>query len=456
MPSLSNHDALVVDFYELTMAAGYLHHGYNPVVTFELFVRYLPDARNYLVAAGIRQAVDYILDLKFDKDEIAYLKSIPALKGATEKFFEFLSTFKFSGDVWAVEEGEILFANEPILQIRAPLIEAQLLETFLLTSINFQTMIASKAARVVQAAQSDGRERLVMEFGSRRAHGPGASVLAARAAFLAGCDGTSNVLAGYEFNIPVFGTTAHSWTLAFESEQDAFRKYNAVFPDNTVYLIDTFDVIQGLNRAIAIGKKFAGIRIDSGDLEKQSKQVRKILDENNYQDSRIILSGDLNEYRIRELVEAGTPVDSFGVGTQIATSADAPYLAGVYKLVERESDDQKIYLAKFSEDKMMLPGRKQVFRYFDGHGMMRNDEITLFSEARKGKQIKPLLNAVIVNGDMQGEFPELSTIRKKVKERMKTLPEELKSIDSQAKYRVDVSSTIKGLTKKLIKQESKS
>ena len=336
------HQSLAVDLYELTMAAGYFHHNYNPTVTFELFVRKLPITRNYLIASGIEQAVKYVASLKFSNEEINYIKSLPVMKDVKPDFFEYLREYKFSGNVFGLKEGELVFGDEPILQIQAPLIEAQILETFLLTTINFQTAVASKASRVVQAAQSDGKFRTILEFGSRRAHGPEAGVLAARAAYIAGCAGTSNVLAGCRYEIPLYGTAAHSWTLAFDNELQAFKKYSEVFPDSSVYLIDTFNTLEGAKRAAETGYKVLGVRIDSGDLETSSKDVRKILDANGLSDTIIVLSGDLNEHKIENLVKNNTPVDSFGVGTQLATSEDAPSLSVVYKLVEVEKDNRSL------------------------------------------------------------------------------------------------------------------
>ncbi len=448
MPPQIPHVSLLVDLYELTMAAGYFRHNHNPTVTFELFIRKLPPNRNYLIAAGIEQSLQYIQNLRFSDEEIDYLKALPSLQGIESAFFDYLSSFRFSGNVYGLEEGSLFFPQEPVLQIQAPLIEAQILETFLLTTVNFQSMIASKSARVVHASQSDGKKRVLMEFGSRRAHGAGASVLAARAAYLAGFAGTSNVLAGYEYGIPVFGTTAHSWTLAFDSEQEAFEKYREVFPDNTIYLIDTFDIDRAIQKALNIGKDFFGVRIDSGNLEENSKKVRKILDENGYTNSKIVLSGDLNEYKIDQLVTAGTPVDAFGVGTQVATSADAPYLAGVYKLVERNENGEKIYRAKFSEDKKMLPGRKQVYRIYDDFGKMLSDEIQLVDEPEPANS-EPLLKPLLENGFPVHALPTLEKARVKVQEQFQKMPVELQAIHRKVEYPVGVSGRIMTLSDNL-------
>jgi nicotinate phosphoribosyltransferase len=260
----------------------------------------------------------------------AFLRRLPVFAHLPDDFFRFLSGFRFEGDVWGVPEGTLVFANEPILQVRAPLPQAQLVETFLLSLIHFQTLVATKASRVVEAAC--GRE--VIDFGTRRAHGPEAGVIAARASFIGGCIGTSNVCAAKEFGIPVFGTAAHSWTLAFDSEQEAFADYHATFPDSTILLVDTYDTLQGIRNALPLGKALKGVRLDSGDLLGSSREVRRILDDAGLTETKILASGDLNEYKVRALVEASAPIDLFGVGTEMVTSKDQPSLGAVYKLVE--------------------------------------------------------------------------------------------------------------------------
>ncbi len=444
--------ALMVDLYELTMAAGYFHHNYNPTVTFELFSRYLPENRNYLIVAGIEEAIEFIGNLSFSKDEIKYLKSLKVMKNVKPEFFEYLAKFSFSGNVYAVNEGEIIFANEPILQVQAPLIEAQILETYLLSVINLQTMIASKSSRIVNAANSDGKLRGVMEFGSRRAHGPEAGVYAARAAYIAGCVGTSNVLAGYKFGIPVYGTAAHSWTLAFDSELEAFKKYSEVFPDSSIYLIDTFDTLEGAKHATQTGFNFNGVRIDSGDLELQSKKVRKILDDNGFKNSKIILSGDLNEYKIDKLVKNKTPVDSFGVGTQLATSADAPSLPVVYKLVEVKKGNDRIFRAKTSPHKIMYPGRKQVFRVIN-NGRFEKDTVDL-AEENKSVKGKKLLHQWMLNGKQVKDYPSLENIKTYVNENLKLLPRNLLDIYNKVEYKVEFSGRLNSLLKNIQRQHN--
>ncbi len=345
--------ALLVDLYELTMAAGYFEHGMDFSATFELFVRSIPDERSYLVAAGVDDALDYLEALHFSEDELRYLQTLPAFRGVTDDFFEYLKKFRFTGDVVGVPEGTIVFGEEPILQVTAPIAEAQIVETYLLSVINFETLIASKAARVVHAAAG----RTVLEFGTRRAQGPEAGLRAARAAYVGGCDATSNVEAGHLYGIPVAGTAAHSWTQAFPTERQGFEALLEVFPDTGVLLIDTYDDLVGAETAATLGKKFSGVRLDSGDLLRKSREVRDILDLHGLQAVKIIGSGDLNEYRIEKLVHAGAPIDSFGVGTDLATSRDVPALSVVYKLVETERNGQVEYKAKFSEEKVYCPGR---------------------------------------------------------------------------------------------------
>lgn len=354
--------ALYTDLYQLTMAAGYwMADKTSETATFELFVRRLPPHRDYLVVCGLEQAIEYLTGLRFLDREIAYLKTLPQFEQAPNGFWDYLADFRFTGDLFAVPEGTVLFAGEPILTIRAPLIEAQIPETYLLSTIGFQTSIASKAARILTAAA--GRD--VVEFGSRRAHTPEAGCLAGRAAFLAGCAGTSNVEAGMRFAVPVFGTAAHSWILSFADESLAFRKLQELLGTRTVQLIDTYDTLEGARNAVSLGKPLWGVRLDSGDLLTLSKAVRLILNEAGLLETRIMATSDLDENAIAALVTAGAPIDVFGVGTSLTTSFDAPALSAVYKLVEIESQGETRYASKHSEGKRTLPGAKQVFRLPD-------------------------------------------------------------------------------------------
>jgi len=446
------NQSLVIDLYELTMSAGYFSNNYNHYSTFELFIREMPRNRSYLVNAGLDQAIEYLLNLNFTANDIDYLRSLKVFQQVNSKFWEYLEDFRFSGDVWGIPEGQIVFPGEPLLRVSAPIIEAQIVETFLLASYNFQTLIASKAARVVQAAQLDGKKRGVMEFGSRRAHGPQASVLAARASYIAGCIGTSNVLAGQRFKIPVFGTAAHSWTMAFPSEIEAFKSYYKVFPESTILLIDTYNIENGARNAVKTGSGIRGVRIDSGDLAVESSKVRKILDDAGMKDVTIVVSGDLNENKIRKLVEAGAPIDSFGVGTQLATSEDAPSLGGIYKLVEQEIDGKTRYRAKFSVNKATYPGKKQVFRLLDGSGKFIKDIIGLENDQISEKHIE-LLKPIIKKGKLIYHSPSMEEIRNFFQDNFKSLDRKFTSFDRPQTYPVTYSPNLTALFNSL-KEES--
>ncbi len=444
-----NEETLIVDLYELTMAAGYFEQQYNPTVTFELFIRELPEPRNYLVTAGLEQVIEYLQNLSFNSGQIEYLRNLPSFKNISQAFFDYLSTFHFSGNMYAIPEGTIVFANEPLIQIEAPLIEAQIVETYLLSMINFQTMVASKAARVIHAATSDGQQRGVMEFGSRRAHGPEASVLAARAAYLAGFMGTSNVLAGKRFDIPVLGTTAHSWTMAFESEEDAFRRYQDVFKEKATFLIDTYDTVQGVENAMKVADDFLAVRIDSGDLAEEARKIRKILDRNGRQEVKIILSSDLNEYKIQDMIRKQTPVDYFGVGTQVATSFDAPALQAVYKMVEIAAKDHVQYRAKFSRNKVTLPGRKQIWRFANrqvSHDLICN------SDEDYSNQAFPLIRQYIRKGKVIVDVPDVRQARRVVADHLQQLPQSLLSLTKKETYPVKISSKLMNILNSLKNQ----
>jgi nicotinate phosphoribosyltransferase len=425
--------ALMTDLYQLTMAAGYRLSGLHEEATFELFIRSMPENRSYLVASGLEQAVEYILGLAFDEGEVAWLRSLPPFQSLDDGFFRYLLEFRFSGDVWAVPEGTPVFDNEPLLQVRAPFPEAQLLETFLLSVFHVQTLVASKASRVVQAAGG----RSVLDFGTRRAHGPEAGVLAARAAYIGGCEGTSNLYAARAFGIPPVGTAAHSWTQAFASELEAFRRYNALFPESTVLLIDTYDTIQGASHAVRIGPGLKGVRIDSGDLLSQSRAVRKILDDAGLAETHIVVSGDLNEYKIRDLVEKGAPVDAFGVGTEMVTSRDQPALGMVYKLVEKQRGSGSEDCIKLSKEKETYPGRKQVWRLLDEQGNFLGDEIGLPGEPPSSPPAAvPLLAPVVTRGRRVGDFPDLEAVRRYAREQCSRLPSGSRGLDASDPYPV--------------------
>src|SRR5256712_2775354 len=325
---------LLTDLYELTMAAGYVQNRFEARATFELFVRHLPPRRNYLVAAGLEQALDFLQNVHFSAEEISYLRGLPVFRHVDDAFFDYLAGFRFSGDAWALPEGTIFFPDEPILRITAPIAEAQIIETSLLSILHFQTLIASKAARIITAAAG----RPVVEFGSRRAHGMEAGILAARAAFIGGCQGTSNTYSGRRFGIPVYGTQAHSWIMAHADEAEAFRDFLDVFPEQSTLLVDTYDVHAAIEKIMALCRKPGGVRLDSGDILADSLWVRRRLDRAGWTDVQIFASGDLDEDRIEDLLRSGARIDAFGVGTALSTSADSPAVGVIYKLGGVEMD----------------------------------------------------------------------------------------------------------------------
>ncbi len=411
-------NGLLTDLYQLTMAAGYYLAGKaGEKATFELFVRRLPANRNFLLAAGLTQAVDYLSNLSFTASEVDYLRALPQFQRVPADFFEMLRGLRFTGDVFAMREGTPFFPGEPILTVRAPLMEAQIVETYLLSVIGFQTLIASKAARVVESAGG----RSVVEFGTRRAHSPEAGVLAGRAAYIGGCLGTSNTLSGYRYGIPVFGTSAHSWVMSFESEIEAFERLQKMLGPGTVYLIDSYDTLQGARLAVSLGRPLWGVRLDSGNLVELSRAVRGILNDAGLSEAKIMATGDLNEYKILELVASGAPIDAFGVGTDLATSSDAPSIGVVYKIVELESASGRRYTAKFSEDKHTIPGAKQVFR-FDDH-----DLIALASECADASS-EALLRPVIVGGRVVQPLPDAAAAREYAAASLRRLPTACRSL----------------------------
>lgn len=412
-------EALQTDLYELTMAAAYFREGWQGRRAIcEAFVRRLPRGRRYLIAAGLERVLSYLETLRFDDDELDYLASTPALHEAFRMpgFRDYLRGLRFTGDVWAVPEGTAIFAGEPMIRVEAPLVEAQLVETFLLSAINHATSVASKAARIVLAAG----DAAVIEFGGRRTH-PEAAVDAARAAYLAGCVGTSNLEAGRRFGIPVFGTAAHMFTMAHPSELEAFRAYVATFPRTSTLLIDTYDTLEGArNAAKAAGPALRGVRLDSGDLLRLSREVRAILDEAGLQETRIVASGDLNETLIGRLRAERAPIDTYGVGTELVVSKDAPALGGVYKLVAIERDGRMEPSAKFSEGKVTWPGAKQIFRLMAG-GEMVGDELGLAHEAPPPGSA-PLLVQLMRAGRWVAPAESLEVMRTRARENLAALP----------------------------------
>lgn len=421
----------LTDLYELTMAAAYFENHVDAPATFELFIRNLPPNRGYLLAAGLEQALDYLEHLSFSSEQIDFLRCHPAFAHVGKDFFDFLRQMHFGGEVWAVAEGTPVFALEPLLRVTAPIIAAQIVETFLLATLTFETLIASKAARVVQSA--GGRQ--VIEFGSRRAHGPHAGVLAARAAYIGGCAGSSNVEAHYRFGVPSFGTLAHSFIMAYESEEQSFRDFTRVFPEHGVLLLDTYDTLAALDKVIATGLRPAGVRLDSGDLASLSREVRERLDRASLTATRIVASGDLDEVSIVALLAADAPIDIFGVGTALATSQDASSLGGVYKLVEFAGRPR----VKLSHNKVSYPGRKQVFRSME-NDTCAYDTVGLEGEALTGE---PLLVCVMRNGQRLARSPHVSEVRTRAAQSLLSLPLSVRGVENPASYSVRMSS---GLT----------
>ncbi len=438
--------SLFTDFYELTMCAAYFDNKNFETATFDLFIRRLPENRSYFLFAGLEEALGYLQSIKFTEEHLAYLK----VQGFKEDFLNYLRDFKFTGEVWAVPEGTLVFPNEPLLRITAPIIEAQLVETFLLNSINLQTMIATKASRVVQAA--DGKA--VIEFGLRREPGIDAGMKVARSSYIAGCQGTSNVLAGLAYGIPVFGTMAHSFIMSYPKEIDAFRAFAKTFPDKSTLLIDTYDDIAGAEKAAVVAKeleakgmRLGGVRLDSGDLAQTSKKVRKILDSQNLGYAKIFASGDLDEYRISELLSLDAPIDAFGVGTKMGTSADRPYLDGIYKLCETQTVDGEFApIMKLSKNKITLPGRKQVYRFRNGEGAFLKDVIALADEPAEGE---PMLKKVMEQGKLTDKLPSLEEIRVFAAENLAQLPQKFKALTNAPSYPVELSEKLQNLVEEL-------
>jgi nicotinate phosphoribosyltransferase len=438
--------SLFTDYYELTMCASYFDNKNFELATFDLFIRRLPENRSYFLFAGLEDVLQYVQNITFTDEHLAYLKK----QGFCQDFLSYLDDFKFTGEIWAVPEGTVSFPNEPLIRVTAPIIEAQLVETFLLNTINLQTMIATKAARVVHAAKG----KSVIEFGLRREPGIDAGMKVARSSYIAGCQGTSNVLAGQSYGIPVFGTMAHSFIMSYPKEIDAFRAFSKTFPDKSTLLIDTYDSMAGAEKAIIVAKeleakgfKLGGIRLDSGDLAQTSIKIRKILDSNNLEYVRIFASGDLDEFKVKQLLKDGATIDAFGVGTKMGTSADRPYLDVIYKLCETQTTkDSFSPIMKLSKDKNTLPGRKQVYRFFNGNGNFSKDIIALSDEAADGEA---LLVKVMENGNLTYDLPSLEQIRNAASDNLSKLPEEYRLLTNKVDYPVELSQKLQILIENL-------
>ena len=440
MPTPPARSGLLTDLYELTMAAGYVQTGFEGRATFELFTRSLPPRRNFLVAAGLDQALEFLEQLRFNAEQISYLRRHPAFAAIREPFFEYLASFRFSGEVWTMPEGTLCFPGEPLLRVTAPIAEAQIVETALLATVSFQTMVASKAARSVEASAG----RPIVEFGARRAHGIESGVLAARAAFVGGCRGTSNVEAGHLFGIPTYGTQAHSWIMAHETEEEAFGLFLDLFPRHSVLLLDTYDTRAALEKLIAMGRKPRGVRLDSGDLIADSIWTRARLDDAGWGDVEIFASGDLDEDRIASLLAAGARIDTFGVGTSVSTSSDAPSLNVLYKLAEVERDGVLWEAAKLSAAKVTYPGRKQVYRTTDATGHYAGDVIALEDESAPPGQ--SLLVPVMRDGHRLAAPVPLTEAQSRCREQIERLPACLRALaPAEPPYPVGYSARLEKL-----------
>ncbi len=439
----SCHSPLLTDLYQLTMLQTYLERGMERRAVFEFFVRHLPPARGFLIAAGLEQALSFLEDLRFTEQELEWIRKCGRF---APDFTARLENLRFDGDVYAMPEGTPFFADEPILQVVAPLPVAQLVESRLINILHFQTLVASKAARCRLTAPN----KLLVDFGMRRAHGAEAALFAARAGYLAGLDGTATVLANPLYGIPVFGTMAHSFVLAHESETAAFESFARSHPDNVVLLIDTWDTEAAAHKVVTLAPRLQkegivikAVRLDSGDLVSHARQVRKILDQGGLNDTGIFCSGNLDEYRIAELLASGAPVDGFGVGTLLDTSADAPYLDCAYKLVEYDGRPVR----KHSEGKATWPGRKQVYRFVSEQGRWLEDRLCLAQEEEEGT---PLLQPVMRKGKRlkTGQEP-LSRIRTRVQERLDTLPGPALRIEKPKAPSVSISKRLRELAAEL-------
>ena len=467
---------LLTDLYQLTMMNGYLKENRREeIAVFDVFFRQ-NGMITYSVACGLEQTVDYILNLKFGEEEIAYLESLGIF---SKEFLAYLKNFKFTGDVYAVKEGTVVFPGEPILTVKAPIMQAQLVETAILNNINFQTLIATKSAKIRYAAKDD----IVMEFGLRRAQAPDAGIYGARAAVIGGCNSTSNVLAGKMFDIPVSGTHAHSWVMNFKDEYTAFRAYADIYPDNALLLVDTYDTLkQGVPNAIKVfkelkaeGYKPKGIRLDSGDLAYLSKKARKMLDDAGFPDTIICASGDLDENSINSLKNQGAEINSWGVGTKLITSADMPALGGVYKLAAVYGDDGKILpKIKVSEnvEKITNPGFKNIYRVYDKETgkaeadfiYLRDEEpydtskpLVLTHPTERWKKItfenyelRPLQVDVIKDGKLVYKLPTLKEIKAYTEQELNSFWDEYKRLDRPHIYEVDLSDSLYELKQQML------
>lgn len=482
---MSNENlTLLTDFYELTMMQGYFKNQTNPTVVFDMFYRVNPNNGGYAICCGLEQLIDYIKELHFSYEDIEYLRKLNVFD---EDFLNYLAGFHFSGDIYAIPEGSIVFPMEPLVKVIAPIMEAQLVETAILCIMNHQSLIATKAARVCYAAQGDG----VMEFGLRRAQGPDAATLGARAAVIAGCVGTSNVLCAKKFGLPALGTHAHSWIMSFSDELTAFRKYAELYPDNTTLLVDTYDTLRsGVPNAIKVFTelknadrmpKIYGIRLDSGDLSYISKKARKMLDEAGFPDAVICASSDLDEYLIESLKAQGAAIGSWGVGTNLITSKDHPAFGGVYKLAAIKNGDTFIPRIKLSENqwKITNPGNKTIYRIYDktsgkihadliclaDESFDENEPLLLFDPVNTWKKLilepgtytmREMLVPIFKGGTCVYNSPDVMDIRKYCAKEQDTLWDETKRFVNPHNVYVDLSEKLWNIKNELLASYSSS
>jgi len=435
------NSALLTDLYQLTMLQGYHDSGMEETAVFEFFVRKLCPGRGFLMAAGLEQSLEFLEGLHFSSEELAWLASTGRFNNG---FLAQIERLRFTGDVHAMPEGTVFFPNEPILRVTAPIAQAQLVETRLINLLHFQTLIASKAARIALMAP----DKLLVDFGLRRAHGAEAGLLAARASYLAGFTGTSNVLAGMRFGIPLFGTMAHSFVQAHDNETLAFEHFAHAQPDNVVLLIDTYDTEAAAQKVVELapqlkqqGVRIKGVRIDSGNLADHARRVRQILDEGGLDQVTIFASGDLDEYVLRDMLATGAPVDGFGIGTRMDTSSDMPYLDCAYKLQEYAGKARR----KRSEGKQTWPGRKQVYRNYDAAGRMASDVVTIEGDAQPGE---PLLKQVM-RGGRRLAITTLKDSRSYAAANLERLPEPLRRLQESCAYPVEIATALHQLAEQV-------
>lgn len=475
---------LLTDLYELTMMQGYFYTHINIDVVFDMFFRKFPFKGGYAVFAGLETLLKAIENIKVTEEEINYLKSLKIFK---EEFLEYLKEFKFKGDIYSVKEGTVVFPNEPLIRVEANIIESQLIESMLLNIINYETLIATKTARIVESSKN-GK---VLEFGLRRAHGPYGAILATRAAYIGGAIATSNTLAGKIYGIPVSGTMAHSWIMAFSSEVEAFEAYAELYPDNCILLVDTYDTLEsGIPNAIKVlkklkmkGKKNFGIRLDSGDLEFLSKEARKLFDKNDLKEAKIFVSNELDEYIIEQLMNSNSPIDAWGVGTNLVTAKGDSSLSGVYKISAKKIKNEYIPTIKISNnvEKTTNPGRKNILRFYDKDGYMIDDIIFLdcrnitdnvLKKVNKHKPVKCyhpylehefvelsdystaeiMLHKVFDGGKSIIKFNNLKDIQKNTFKNLKSLHYTYKRLINPHIYKVSLSEDLKKLKFKMIEK----